>query len=162
MRRIFERQQRHFVTPKVNKDGSLLRLPPVIVYVEEAHTLLPKVRGKRQHRNLAAHRQRGHQVLNIGLVYSTQEPSSVQTNILTNTENWFISYLNSKGETRELDKYFDFEDFTPSIRKTSDPGFTRVRTHSSPYTMPVQIYRFDPALPAPDNSGSLMNRRLIS
>ena len=161
MRRIFERQQHHFVTPKVNKDGSLQKPPPVIVYVEEAHTLLPKG-GEKDNTEIWPRIAKEGAKFNIGLVYSTQEPSSVQTNILTNTENWFISYLNSKGETRELDKYFDFEDFTPSIRKTSDPGFTRVRTHSSPYTMPVQIHRFDPARPDQDNNSSLMNRRLIS
>ena len=161
MWRILEHQQHHFVNPKVNADGSLQKPPPVIVYVEEAHTLLPKGSEKDNTEIWPRIAKEGAK-FNIGLVYSTQEPSSVQTNILTNTENWFLSYLNSKGETRELDKYFDFEDFTPSIRKTSDPGFTRVRTHSSPYTMPVQIHRFDPALPAPDNNGSLMNRRLIS
>ena len=135
MWRLFERQQRHFVNPDVNADGSLRKPPPVIVYVEEAHTLLPKGSETDTSEIWPRIAKEGAK-FNIGLVYSTQEPSSVQTNILTNTENWFISYLNSKGETRELDKYYDFEDFTPSIRKTNEPGFARVRTHSSPYTIP--------------------------
>ena len=160
MWRIFERQQHHFVNPKVNADGSLQKPPPIIVYVEEAHTLLPKG-NERDNSEIWPRIAKEGAKFNIGLVYSTQEPSSVQTNILTNTENWFLSYLNSKGETRELDKYFDFEDFTPSIRKTSDAGFTRVRTHSSPYTIPVQIHRFAPSLPPPDGNGSFGNHRLI-
>lgn len=42
MWRIFERQQRHFVNPQIAADGTLQKPPPVIVYIEEAHTLLPK------------------------------------------------------------------------------------------------------------------------
>jgi len=155
MWRLFERQQWHFVDPDVNADGSLRKPPPVIVYVEEAHTLLPKG-SETDTTEIWPRIAKEGAKFNIGLVYSTQEPSSVQTNILTNTENWFISYLNSKGETRELDKYYDFEDFTPSIRKTNEPGFARVRTHSSPYTIPAQIHRFN-SMP-PNSNGSYPNR----
>lgn len=153
MWRIFERQQQHFVNPKEGKDGRLQKPPPVIVYVEEAHTLLPRGNEKDTSEIWPRIAKEGAK-FNIGLVYSTQEPSSVQTNILANTENWFLAYLNSKGETRELDKYFDFEDFTAGIRKTNEPGFVRVRTHSSPYTMPVQIHRFDPPMQPVSNNGS--------
>ncbi len=143
MWRIFERQQRHFVNPRVDEDGNLQKPPPVIVYVEEAHTLLPKG-NERDTTEVWPRVAKEGAKFNIGLVYSTQEPSSVQANILTNTENWFLSYINSSGETRELDRYYDFSDFTAGIRKTNEAGFVRVRTHSSPYTMPVQIHRFAP------------------
>lgn len=159
MWRIFERQQQHFVNPKEGKDGRLQKPPPVIVYVEEAHTLLPRGNEK-ENKEIWPRIAKEGAKFNIGLVYSTQEPSSVQTNILANTENWFLAYLNSKGETRELDKYFDFEDFTASIRKTNEPGFVRVRTHSSPYTMPVQIHRFDPPMQPLSNNGSQTDRLL--
>lgn len=159
MWRIFERQQQHFVNPKEGKDGRLQKPPPVIVYVEEAHTLLPRGNEKDIKEIWPRIAKEGAK-FNIGLVYSTQEPSSVQTNILTNTENWFLAYLNSKGETRELDKYFDFEDFTASIRRTNEAGLVRVRTHSSPYTMPVQIHRFDPPMQPQGNNGSQTDRLL--
>ena len=141
MRAIFARQQQRFTNPLKGPDGSFLRPNPVIVYVEEAHTLLP--RGSEEDiRNIWARTAKEGAKFNIGLVYSTQEPSSIQRNILRNTENWFLSHLNSTGETRELDQYNDFADFTASIRRVKEPGFLKVRMMSSPYTLPVQIDRF--------------------
>lgn len=141
MRAIFNRQQQFFIRPPTGPDGMLQPPPPVLIYVEEAHTLLPK--GNEQDtRNIWARTAKEGAKFNIGLVYSTQEPSSVQTNILQNTENWFIAHLNSTAETRVLDQYNDFEDFTASIRSVKEAGFLRVRMMSSPYTVPVQIDLF--------------------
>lgn len=148
MRAIFKRQQQFFINPPTGSEGMLQPPPPVLVYVEEAHTLLPK--GNEQDtRNIWARTAKEGAKFNIGLIYSTQEPSSVQTNILQNTENWFIAHLNSTAETRVLDQYNDFEDFTASIRQVKEPGFLRVRMMSSPYTVPVQIALFA-ALRRPD------------
>ncbi len=141
MQAIFRRQQNFFITPSKSPDGTLQQPPSVIIYVEEAHTLLP--RGSEQDtRNIWARTAKEGAKFGIGLVYSTQEPSSVQTNILQNTENWFIAHLNSTAETRVLEQYNDFEDFIASIRQVKEPGFLRVRMMSSPYTVPVQIDLF--------------------
>ncbi len=135
MRAIFTRQQQHF-TQSLEGD-----LSPVIVYVEEAHTLLP--RGSEDDtRNIWARTAKEGSKFNIGLVYSTQEPSSIQRNILRNTENWFIAHLNNSGETRELDQYNDFSEFSASIRRVKETGLLKVRTMSSPYTLPVKIDLF--------------------
>ena len=152
MWQIFQRQQHHFINPAVGADGNLQKPPPIIVYVEEAHTLLPRGNEKDNTTIWPRIAKEGAK-FNIGLVYSTQEPSSVQTNILTNTENWFLSYLNSTDETRQLDKHNDFADFTPSIRRTNEPGFVRVRTHSNPYTLAVQIHRFNPPVQSQNGNG---------
>ena len=141
MRAIFARQQQRFTNPLKGPNESFLRPNPVIVYVEEAHTLLPRGNDE-DTRNIWARTAKEGAKFNIGLVYSTQEPSSIQRNILRNTENWFLSHLNSTGETRELDQYNDFADFSASIRRVKEPGFLKVRTMSSPYTLPVQIDRF--------------------
>ena len=147
MRAIFKRQQERFTNPLRGPDG-FMPPSPVIVYVEEAHTLLP--RGSDEDTgNIWARTAKEGAKFNIGLVYSTQEPSSIQRNILRNTENWFLAHLNSTGETRELDQYNDFADFTVGIRRVKEAGFLKVRMMSSPYTLPVQIDRF--TAPAPEN-----------
>ena len=79
---------------------------------------------------------------NIGMVYSTQEPSSIQANILKNTENWFIAHLNNTDETNQISKFNDFKDFTGSIINVSEKGLVKVRTQSSYFTIPVQIDEF--------------------
>ena len=142
VKRLLNAQQQTFVTPKVNETGrEIIKPPNVIIYAEEAHTLLPKS-GEDDNTNIWAHIAKEGAKFNIGLVYSTQEPSSIQTNILKETGNWFIAHLNNTDETNQLSKFNDFKDFANSIINVSEVGLIKMRTRSSYFTIPVQMDEF--------------------
>ena len=142
MRAVFRAQQHAFTNPKpIGSAGELSKPPAVLIYVEEAHTLLPH--DSKDMSSIWVRAAKEGAKFNIGIVYSTQEPSSVHANILKNTENWFITHLNNTDETRQLSKFNDFADFTDGIINVNEPGYVKMRTRSNRFTIPAQIDVFE-------------------
>ena len=132
-RRIFNDGMGRFIA---NENQNYIQL-----YFEEAHNLFPKKDDSDLSQIYNRLAKEGAK-LRLGLVYATQEVSSISGNVLKNTQNWFVSHLNNRDELREVEKFYDFEDFTDSIRRAPDRGFIRMKTYSNAFIVPVQIDRF--------------------
>jgi hypothetical protein len=135
-RQIFTDAMRRFID---NEPNNFIQF-----YFEEAHNLFPKREEKDLSQIYNRIAKEGAK-LNLGLIYATQEVSSISANILKNTQNWFIAHLNNDDETREIKKYYDFGDFVDSLIRFSastDKGFVRMKTYSNPFVVSVQIDRF--------------------
>lgn len=121
---------------------------PFQIMVEEAHNLFDRTKAGKSTTaddpwvKLAKEAAK----FDIGLIYATQEVSSVDQRILSNTSNWLVAHLNSDNETRELSHYYDFSVFASEIRAAEDRGYVRMKTFSSKYIVPAQIAKFDHAM----------------
>ncbi len=118
---------------------------PFQIVVEEAHNLFERG-SKDVAGNPWVRLSKEAAKYQIGLVYATQEVSSVDQRILSNTSNWIVAHLNSDNETRELSHYYDFKTWAESIRRVEDQGFVRMKTYSGKYIVPVQVAKFDHAM----------------
>ncbi|EAT5266367.1 DUF87 domain-containing protein [Salmonella enterica subsp. enterica serovar Agona] len=133
-------------TFNISMDRFINNLPNNFIqfYFEEAHNLFPKKDDKDLSQIYNRIAKEGAK-LHLGMIYATQEVSSISSNILKNTQNWFIAHLNNIDETKELEKYYDFKNFTHSLvnfSATNDKGFVRMKTYTNPFIVPVQIDRF--------------------
>jgi hypothetical protein len=118
---------------------------PMQIFIEEAHRLLHrdkfnKAAGENDPYVRLAKESAKYK---IGMIYATQEVSSVDESILSNTANWIAAYMNNEREAKRLAAYYDFDRFTHQILSADDRGFIRLRTDSAAYTLPVQVRKFD-------------------
>lgn len=134
--KIFSSSMSRFID---NKPNNFIQF-----YFEEAHNLFPKKEDK-DYKQIYNRIAKEGAKLNLGMIYATQEASSISSNILKNTQNWFIAHLNNSDETKEIRKFYDFEDFSSGLIRFSadnDKGFVRMKSYSNPFVIPVQIDLF--------------------
>lgn len=137
--RIFADSMEQFISNRATNHIQL--------YFEEAHNLFPR-QSSVDLRNVYNRLAKEGAKLRLGMVYATQEVTSVSPNILKNTQNWFIAHLNNRDELKEVEKFYDFSDFSDSVLRSSDKGFIRMKTYSNSFVIPVQVDRF--AVRTPD------------
>ena len=141
MWQIFRTQQKKF-RESISAGGEANLNNHILVYLEEAHNLLPRAKAQDNLSTVWARSAKEGSKMNIGMVLATQAPSSIMPEILSETDNWILAYLNSENERRVVSGYMDFGDFEKQIGQVSEAGFARLRTLSLPYTIPIQFDKF--------------------
>lgn len=119
-------------------------MPRIQIFLEEAHRYFEKDRFENDNDDPYVRLAKEGRKYHLGLVYATQEVSTVDDRVLANTKNWVVTHLNSQNETSNLTDYYDFEVYSRTIRRVDDTGYARVRTRSNSFTVPTQIRRFHP------------------
>lgn len=132
---IFHNQERKFVNNRL--DGHYVQ-----IYFEEAHMIFPPNSGDVI--NIYSRFAKEGAKFNIGIVYCTQSPTTVNRDLLAQTENFFIGHLSSDAETSYLGAVqVAFKGCERQILGYRTPGFMQVLTHSHRYVVPIQAHRYD-------------------
>jgi len=132
---VFSHQESKFVENKLNNHY-------VQLYFEEAHNLFP-VNDKELTGVYARFAKEGAK-FHIGMVYSTQSPSTINKELLAQTENFFVGHLSSQDEAHALSRLqIAFEGVEQDILRTRTPGFMRMLTMSNRFVIPVQALLFE-------------------
>lgn len=146
--KINAEQAERFIKSVLGKSEDLFvedkRPPDIQIYLEEAHRYFDKTNSDDSDQfdpyvRLAKEGAK----YNLGLVYATQEVTTVESRVLANTANWVVTHLNNTNEISALTDYYDFELYEESILNVMERGFSRIRFLSNEYTLPVKIKEFD-------------------
>jgi DNA helicase HerA-like ATPase len=114
----------------------------VQLYFEEAHNLFPaRDEGMDIYRRIAKEGAKYH----IGMVYSTQSVTTINKDLLAQTENFFIAHLSSQDEVNALAKVnVTFESLKGDILQAKTVGYIRMLTRSHRFVVSVQARKFTP------------------
>lgn len=114
------------------------------LYFEEAHNLFgynDDSDETRIYRRFAKEGAKYH----VGMVYSTQSPSTVNSDLLAQTENFFIAHLASQDDTNRLAKVnIAYDSIKNDILQAKTPGYMRMLTRSHRFVVSMQANRFTP------------------
>lgn len=132
---VFSRQETKFVSNALG--GHFVQL-----YFEEAHNLFPP--ESKDLTGVYARFAKEGAKFHIGMVYSTQSPSTINKELLAQTENFFVGHLSSQDETKSLSRVqVAFDGVEDDILRAKTPGYMRMLTMSHRFVIPVQAHRFE-------------------
>lgn len=135
-REIFHHQVDKFSNNKLERNY-------VQLYFEEAQNLFPinKPHENPIYQRLAKEGAKYH----IGMVYSTQSVTTIDKDLLAQTENFFIAHMSSQDEVNALAKVnIAFDGLQQDILVTRTLGYIRMLTRSHRFVVPVQARKFQP------------------
>jgi hypothetical protein len=136
---VFGHQEKKFVGNALG--GNFIQL-----YFEEAHNLFPP--ESKDLTGVYARFAKEGAKFHIGMVYSTQSPSTINSELLAQTENFFVGHLSSQDETRSLSRVqIAFSGIEEDILRAKTPGYMRMLTLSHRFVIPVQAHRFEAIAP---------------
>ena len=132
---VFQEQEKKFVNNALGNNY-------VQLYFEEAHNLFPPD-GKDLTGVYARFAKEGAK-FHIGMVYSTQSPSTINKELLAQTENFFVGHLSSQDEAKSLARVqVAFAGVEQDILRAKTPGYMRMLTMSHRFVVPTQAFRFE-------------------
>jgi Helicase HerA, central domain len=133
---VFRRQEDKFVS---NTLGNKF----IQLYFEEAHNLFPP--NNADFTGVYTRFAKEGAKFHIGMVYSTQSPSTINRELLAQTENFFVGHMSSEDEVKALAKVQTaFMGIEEDILRAKTPGYMRMLTMSHRFVIPVQAKKFDP------------------
>jgi len=134
-RSVFGHQEQKFVSNNLGDHY-------IQLYFEEAHNLFPP--NDKDLTGVYARFAKEGAKFHIGMVYSTQSPSTINKELLAQTENFFIAHLSSQDETKALSRVqVAFAGIEDDILRAKTPGYMHVLTSSHRFVVPVQMHRFE-------------------
>ena len=135
-RAVFREQETKFVN---NQLGDKY----IELYFEEAHNLFPA--QTKDNQDVYSRFAKEGAKFHIGMVYSTQSPSTISKELLVQTENFFVGHLASSDEARALTiTQIAFDGVEEDILRARTPGFMRMLTMSNRFVIPVQAKLYSP------------------
>ena len=115
------------------------------LYFEEAHNLFP-ARDEESgeiYRRLAKEGAKYH----LGMVFSTQSPTTINRDLLAQTENFFAAHLSSQDDVNALGRVnIAYDSIKDDIMRTKTVGYVRMLTRSHRFVVPVQARKFEPLM----------------
>ncbi len=133
---VFRSQEAKFVSNQLSDRF-------VQLYFEEAHMIFPPSSPGKVTDIYSRFAKEGAK-FHIGIVYSTQSPSTVNPELLSQTENFFIGHLSNASEVALLaEVQYAFTNMEPYILQYRQPGFMHILTYSHRYVVPVQVRMFN-------------------
>ncbi len=92
------------------------------------------------------------------MVYSTQSPSTVNSDLLAQTENFFVAHLASQDDTNKLAKVnIAYDSIKNDILQAKTIGYMRMLTRSHRFVVSMQAKKFSP--PTSTNSNAIPTRK---
>lgn len=114
------------------------------LYFEEAHNLFKDNDSSDEtkiYRQFAKEGAKYH----IGMVYSTQSPTTINADLLAQTENFFVAHLASLDDVNKLSKVnVAFESLKSDILHAKTIGYIRMLTRSHRFVVSMQALKFTP------------------